>query len=317
MRSGPWFFDTELLILAQRERLRIHEVPVDWTGDPDSRVQLVPTALDDLRGAWWLMRSGPSRLVRFAVVGAVSTIAYLLIYLVMRDVAPAWLANLIALLTTAVANTAANRRFTFGVHGREGMTGVFAAGLAAFLLGLLLTSAAAAALHLLAPTAPHVFEVATLTTANLAATLCRYLLFNGWMDSRLQVVAADGAQVVEDSDPEGHDRRDGQIHPELVAEIGQAAGERHVRDQSTEEHARLERAGDVRLERTEYRVERRQQRDRGVARVGDRDRDRRQQSEDHAEDRERDRDDDYLHGFGVGVGAALGDGEGGGGSSDL
>jgi glycosyltransferase involved in cell wall biosynthesis len=52
-----WFFDTELLVLAQRAGLRIHEVPVDWTDDPDSRVDIVRTALDDLRGVARLMFS--------------------------------------------------------------------------------------------------------------------------------------------------------------------------------------------------------------------------------------------------------------------
>ena len=45
-----WFFDTELLVLAERSGLRIHEVPVDWVDDPDSRVDLVATAVADLRG---------------------------------------------------------------------------------------------------------------------------------------------------------------------------------------------------------------------------------------------------------------------------
>lgn len=45
-----WFFDTELLLLAERLDLRIHEVPVDWVDDPDSRVDLLRTAWDDLRG---------------------------------------------------------------------------------------------------------------------------------------------------------------------------------------------------------------------------------------------------------------------------
>src|SRR5260370_39810394 len=45
-----WFFDTELLVLAERAGLRIHEVPVDWVDDADSRVDLVATALADLRG---------------------------------------------------------------------------------------------------------------------------------------------------------------------------------------------------------------------------------------------------------------------------
>ena len=44
-----WFFDTELLVLAERSGLRIHEVPVDWVDNPDSRVDIVATARDDLR----------------------------------------------------------------------------------------------------------------------------------------------------------------------------------------------------------------------------------------------------------------------------
>ncbi len=50
IEDQTWFFDTELLILAQRAGLRVHEVPVDWTDDPDSRVDILRTAMDDLRG---------------------------------------------------------------------------------------------------------------------------------------------------------------------------------------------------------------------------------------------------------------------------
>jgi glycosyltransferase involved in cell wall biosynthesis len=45
-----WFFDTELLVLAERSGRRIHEVPVDWVDDADSRVNVIPTAIADLRG---------------------------------------------------------------------------------------------------------------------------------------------------------------------------------------------------------------------------------------------------------------------------
>jgi glycosyltransferase involved in cell wall biosynthesis len=71
VRDQDWFFDTELLIRAQRLGLRIHEVPVDWVDDPDSRVDIVTTARDDLRGIARLLAervSSPaaSQLCRFA-----------------------------------------------------------------------------------------------------------------------------------------------------------------------------------------------------------------------------------------------------------
>src|SRR5262249_15128735 len=51
-----WFFDSELLLLAERRGLRLHEGPVDWVEDPDARVELVATARGDLRGIWRLHR---------------------------------------------------------------------------------------------------------------------------------------------------------------------------------------------------------------------------------------------------------------------
>jgi glycosyltransferase involved in cell wall biosynthesis len=69
VEDQAWFFDTELLLAAQRGGLRIHEVPVDWVEDTDSRVDVVRTALDDLRGMARLARqellSFATTLVRF------------------------------------------------------------------------------------------------------------------------------------------------------------------------------------------------------------------------------------------------------------
>ena len=64
IEDQSWFFDTELLVLAQRAGMRVHEVPVDWTDDPDTRVAIVRTAIDDLRGVarmrFGLFRARPS-----------------------------------------------------------------------------------------------------------------------------------------------------------------------------------------------------------------------------------------------------------------
>ena len=117
VRDDGWFFDTELLVLAQRSGLRIHEVPVDWVDDPDSRVDIVRTAIEDLRGVARLAAAGP--VARFMGVGVLSTIAYVALYLLLHGMLGAGGANAVALALTAVANTAANRRLTFGVRGRE------------------------------------------------------------------------------------------------------------------------------------------------------------------------------------------------------
>jgi glycosyltransferase involved in cell wall biosynthesis len=112
VRDEAWFFDTELLMLAQREGLRIHEVPVDWIDDPDSRVDVVRTALDDLRGIARLLAA--ARLTRFMAIGVVSTIAYALAFLALRAPLGPAAANATALALTAIANTQANRYLTCG-----------------------------------------------------------------------------------------------------------------------------------------------------------------------------------------------------------
>ena len=198
-RDSGWFFDTELLVLAQRAGLRIHEVPVDWVDDPDSRVRILATALADLHGIARvgvglaagriqvpvLGRPGlpaelPRQLVTFVAVGAVSTLSYLLLYLLLRTGLTAQPANAISLLLTAVGNTAANRRFTFGIEGRAGSARHQVQGLLAFGAGLLLTAGALAGLHQVTTRPPRPAEVTVVLLAGLAATAIRFLLYRCW-----------------------------------------------------------------------------------------------------------------------------------------
>ena len=233
-RDTGWFFDTELLILAQQAGLRIHEVPVDWIDDSDSRVNVIATVAADLRGiarlGFGLLRgssrvpflgdpappaerrpgspgqdgaasNGANRsgagqhgrrqdtgrrglgrqMAGFAAVGAASTAAYILLYLALRGALPAQWANAFSLLITAVANTAANRRFTFGIRGRPQAGRHQARGLLAFGTGLLLTSAALAWLHAVTARPGRGLEGTVLVGASLLATLIRFVLYRNWV----------------------------------------------------------------------------------------------------------------------------------------
>ncbi|WP_235916418.1 bifunctional glycosyltransferase family 2/GtrA family protein [Antrihabitans cavernicola] len=202
VEDSEWFFDTELLILAERIGLRIHEVPVDWVDDPDSRVDIVDTVKKDLLGVWRLGRAltlgtlpldelrlsmgreplvpGVPRgmigqLVRFGVVGVASTVAYAILYLMLHGAVGAQVANFLALLATAIFNTAANRAFTFGVRGGDKAAKHQLQGLAIFGFGLLLTSGSLFGLHEWVPSASKHVELVVLVAANLLATLARFV----------------------------------------------------------------------------------------------------------------------------------------------
>jgi len=209
-----WFFDTELLVLAERAGLRIHEVPVDWIDDTDSRVDILATALADLHGiarlGCGLMRGtikvpalhaasvldgprpGGSRtrgelgwqIAGFSVIGVASTLAYIVLYLLLRSVMPAQAANALSLLVTAVANTAANRRLTFGIRSRSHAARHQVKGLITFAAGLALTSGALAGLHAAVASPGRGAEVSVLVAANLVATALRFVLYRTWVFGR-------------------------------------------------------------------------------------------------------------------------------------
>lgn len=59
--DNEWFFDTELLILAEKMGYRIYEEPVTWVDNPGSTVRVWKTMLGDLQGLWRLFRTRPWR----------------------------------------------------------------------------------------------------------------------------------------------------------------------------------------------------------------------------------------------------------------
>jgi putative flippase GtrA len=198
-----WFFDTELLLLAERNGLRIHEVPVDWVDDLDSRVDVLQTALDDLRGISRVVRRVlcgafrvplPSRTAKaqlpvgmrrqlpsFAIIGVISTVVQLGLYALMRLLMPVLAANVTSYFLAAIANTAANRRFTFRVIGSARVVRHQLEGGVAFLVGLIISTAGLAAVHAVSPHASRLVELAALFGLNLLAALIRFVLLRAWV----------------------------------------------------------------------------------------------------------------------------------------
>ncbi|WP_206797148.1 bifunctional glycosyltransferase family 2/GtrA family protein [Amycolatopsis sp. MtRt-6] len=212
VEDDAWFFDTELLLLAEHNGLRVHEVPVDWVEDTDSRVDVTKTALDDIRGLIRVARAkaaGTARvpdlprrpapraahpdavlgtpsggrlweILSFAVVGVVSTIANLVLYAVFRLWWPVLVANLVALVLTTLFNTEANRRFTFaGASTSRGKAHL--QGLVVFGLYYAFTSAALLALHGFDPEPGRALELTVLFAASVLGTAGRFVLLRSWV----------------------------------------------------------------------------------------------------------------------------------------
>ena len=201
VEDNGWFFDTELLVVAERSGLRIHEVAVDWVDDPGSTVNIVTTAKDDLKGIARMMRgpsgpkpsllpSGPQaraarpnpspagQLVHFAGVGLVSTISFALLFALLYGPLEPVGADLVALVFCAAGNLAANRRFTFAGRAAAGGKHHYSIGLVLALLPITSTLLALAAASV-AGVSGLVVDLFVLTAANLFSSVARSRFLSG------------------------------------------------------------------------------------------------------------------------------------------
>jgi putative flippase GtrA len=200
VEDNHWFFDTELLMQAERRGYRIHEVPVDWIDDPDTRVNVGGVMWNDLRGVWRLacQRHGvepggtqsPARhaptaheddreLARYASVGVLSTALYLTLFLVLRSAMGIFVANVIAVAATTLVNTLAHLMFTF--RSKSTGRGRYAAIAAtcSFLIQIGLTSAALALVYAVGATST-VWEGLVLLAGMVAASAVKFVLLREW-----------------------------------------------------------------------------------------------------------------------------------------
>ena len=194
--DNEWFFDTELIVTTERLGVRIAETPVEWTDDPNSSVDILRTALDDLRGMWRMARRRgrppiPNRpaqatsdeLLSFAGVGVLSTLSYLLLFGATWSVLGPWLANAAALAFCTLVNTALHRSLArrsptdrAGIAGRPSFVTVVAV---LYGVSLLATTGAIALADVVA--GPSLLgDAVAATLACCGAALLRFWLLRGW-----------------------------------------------------------------------------------------------------------------------------------------
>ena len=193
VEDNEWFFDTELLVTAERLGMRIGEVPVDWVDDPDSRVNIVSTALDDLRGVRRLLFRRPKgmrragdrdvaadQLLRFAGVGAISTLGYVFLFVAWRPMLGVLGANAVAMAIATLFNTAVHRELSQGRDGLLGPGRMLLVVASLYAISLALTTGALLAAGAAAPGA-LVPELVAITAANALAAVFRFGVLRAWI----------------------------------------------------------------------------------------------------------------------------------------
>lgn len=194
------FFDTELLLLAERNGLRIHEVPVDWV-DTESGVSLSNAAIVDLKGLGRILREfgrgggyvpnpdqfrrpvNSSQLARFARVGLFTTLSYFALFFLLTPVMGVYAANVVVLAICTATSIAAHGRFTFVTHGPVRLNVALLGWIIFFVTNVLLTTLALVVASWVAPGALFGRVIAVLIGTGIAA-LARFLLLQTWIFRR-------------------------------------------------------------------------------------------------------------------------------------
>jgi len=122
-----------------------------------------------------------AQLVWYTLIGIASTLAYVGLYAVLRDLIGAQPSNILAWALTAVFDTSANRRLTFKLSGRAGALRAQLEGMVVFLIGLALTSGSLAVLDVVKDQPSRALEIGVLLAANLAAGVLRFVLLRVWV----------------------------------------------------------------------------------------------------------------------------------------
>ncbi len=193
IEDNEWFFDTELLVTAERLGLRIGEVPVDWVDDLDSRVDMVSTALGDLRGVRRLLIRRPTglrrrhanemaadQLLHFAGVGVISTLGYLFLFVAWRPILGALGANAVAMAIATLFNTAVHGELSHSRDGHLRRGRMIVVVLSLYAISLALTTGALLIAGVVA-SGSLMTELIAIAAANGLAAMFRFSVLRAWV----------------------------------------------------------------------------------------------------------------------------------------
>lgn len=203
VEDNEWFFDTEMLVLAQAAGCRVNEVPVDWIDDPDTRVNIVDTAWKDIKGIVRMQRrlasgsipfhslhlvkrpqSTGGRILRFLAVGVASTILYTALFFIFGLLIQSiQVANFIALFISAIMNTIWNRSFTFRVDREKRKHVDVLIGIIVFFAGWISTSLALTFSANMGHDA-LLLQTVFVTFANILVTVAKYFVLHFWFKAK-------------------------------------------------------------------------------------------------------------------------------------
>ncbi len=162
-------------------------LPSERTQPPHSRRQTAPLSTNNRPNyrrrfaSIWEPLATPHTIMVYAVVGVGSNLAYLVLFRAMQPALNPLAANVVALVVTTVGNTAAHRRYTFGIRGRARLLIAHVGGLVAMSISLALSTAALAELDALDHQPSILLASTTLWVATALAAWMRFGPLRAWM----------------------------------------------------------------------------------------------------------------------------------------
>lgn len=183
-KNNTWFFDSEILLLGQYKKLRLKEIGIRWEDDPQSSVNVVATAIENLKEMWRMYflyhpQSLFHKLFTFGFIGGLSTLGQAGLFLLLRFFLPSQFANFISLTVLTLINTLANKKFSFRNKSKEKFHHVFLVSIISFLVFWIPTSGALFITHeVFGIVDEPIVETLVILFSSLVGTILKYIFLS-------------------------------------------------------------------------------------------------------------------------------------------